>query len=85
MIQEWVLQTVLCDDPGAMAVDWDTFNIGVVEDGVFRSIYSCWCLPDAEHLLSALRWYSTFSKDGIIKEPVQPVPQTKKRKKVSDV
>lgn len=83
MSQEWVLQKINCDDPGAMNVDWDTFNVGLLENGEFRSIYSCWDQQDANHVLSALRWYETFTKDGIIKEPVVAKKKVTRKKKAT--
>jgi len=78
MNQNWVTQQIKTDDPGVVSVDWDTYNIGVIEDNVFRTIYSCWSEKDAEYLISALNWYSTFVADGVIKEPVIAQPKKKR-------
>jgi len=78
---QWVLQKVLAEDPGPMSVEWDTFNIGVIEDGVFRTIYSCYAQTDADFLQGALRWYTSFKEGNIPGVKVEKaVPKrTKKR------
>jgi hypothetical protein len=78
---QWVLQVISADDPGAMSVDWDTFNIGVIEGGKFRTIYACWSQEDADFLLSGLRWYTTFKEGSIgATEPGKAVPKAKPEK-----
>jgi hypothetical protein len=81
----WVVQKVVAEDPGAMVVEWDTFNIGVVEGDTFRAIYTCWSQPDADFLLSALRWYTSF-KEGRIPgvEAEKAVPAKTRKKGVSN-
>ena len=76
----WISQKILPDDPGSMAVDWDTFNVGLLEDGVFRTIYSCWSQEDADFLLAAVRWYSEFQDQGVM---TSPSPATRLKKPVS--
>ena len=78
----WVVQKVVAEDPGSMMVEWDTFNVGVIEGDQFRVIYTCWSQPDADLLLSALRWYTSF-KEGCIPgvEAGKAVPVKKTRKK----
>jgi hypothetical protein len=78
---KWVQQIISADDPGAMTVEWDTFNIGNIEQDRFRTIYACWSKEDADFLLSALRWYTSF-KEGNIGgvEPGKAVPKTRKKK-----
>lgn len=63
----WISQKILPDDPGSIMVEWDTFNIGLLEDGVFRTIYSCWSQEDADYLLAALRWFSEFQDAGVMR------------------
>jgi len=68
-----------------MSVDWDTYNIGVLEGGKFRTIYTCWSIDDANFLLTALGWYTTF-KEGSIPdvESGKAVPvKTKRAKKIA--
>lgn len=74
----WVCQKIQADDPGAVSVEWDTFNIGLLEDGLFRTVYSCWSQDDANYLLASLRWYSEFQDHGIM----SAIPKTSHSKRV---
>ena len=74
----WVCQKILADDPGAVAVEWDTFNVGLLEEGHFRTVYSCWSQEDADYLLASLRWYSEFQEQGIM----SGIPKTARAKRV---
>ena len=74
----WVVQKIQADDPGAVSVEWDTFNIGLLEDGLFRTVYSCWSQDDADYLLASLRWFSEFQDHGIM----QAIPKTPRSKRV---
>ena len=65
---QWVIQVISMDEPGAN-VEWDTYNVGVIEDGQFQTIYTCYKSHDAQFLLGALRWYASF-KEGMI-EPLE--------------
>lgn len=84
METQWVLQKIIAEDPGSMAVEWDTFNIGVIEDNTFRTIYSCYSQPDADFLLGALGWYTTFKEGSILGiEPGKALPKKPVKKKAS--
>jgi len=74
----WVCQKILADDPGSVVVEWDTFNVGLLEDGSFRTVYSCWSQEDADFLLASLRWYSDFQEQGIMSS----LPKTIRPKRV---
>lgn len=81
---QWILQKIIAEDPSPMAVEWDTYNIGVVEDGVFRVIYSCFALPDAEFLIGALGWYTSFKEGNIVGlETGKAAPKKPAKKKTS--
>ena len=83
---QWVIQKIVAEDPGSMTVEWDTFNIGVIEEDQFRAIYSCWTKMDADFLLTAIKWYTSFKEGSILAiEPGKAVPLKKvprSRKKV---
>ncbi len=83
---KWVVQKVSADDPGSMMVEWDTFNVGILEGANFRTIYSCWSEEDANFLLTALQWYTSFKEGNIIGvESGKATPPSKKpRRKVKN-
>ena len=72
----WVVQTLLTDDPSGVEVAWDTWNIGVCEEGIFRALYCCYCQEDADRLVAALEWYETF-QFGVIPADTKP-PEAKR-------
>lgn len=71
----WVIEKIGTDEPGVAETDWDTWNIGVVEDDCFRVVYSCFAEEDARRLKTALEWFEQFEK-GNVRPAVIP---TKKR------
>jgi hypothetical protein len=81
---KWVQQIISADDPGAMDVEWDTFNIGTVEQDRFRTIYACWSKEDADFLLTALRWYTSFKEGKVMGlEPGVALPKKIAKKKIA--
>lgn len=80
----WIIEEILSDDPGSIEVGWDTYNVGLVEEGRFRSIYSCWCEADAKRLVRALDMddlWETGVCPGIPvrRPPARKKPATKKK------
>ena len=74
----WISQKILPDDPGTLVVDWDTFNVGLLEEGQFRTIYTCWSQEDADYILAALRWFSEFQEKGIMSTTTSSSPSKKR-------
>ncbi len=78
---QWVIQVIAMDDPGTQ-VEWDTYNVGVIEEGQFKTIYTCFQEHDAEFLLGALKWYTTFKEGMVVTIPpgkAVPVKAVKKK------
>jgi len=73
----WIVQTLLTDDPSGVEVAWDTWNIGVCEDGLFRALYCCYSQEDADRLVAALEWYETFQY-GVVPADAPKPPEAKK-------
>lgn len=67
----WVIEKISTDDASTMDVDWDTWNIGLVEDDQFRAIYSCFSEEDARRLKAALEWFEQFER-GLVRPAVIP-------------
>ncbi len=79
-MNEWVLARL--DPNEGDDVDWESFNIGLVEDGVFRTVFTCFSEEDARYALAAFRWFDTF-KDGVIADasiPQRPKKRTSRRR-----
>lgn len=74
----WVVQKLIEGDPSGVEVAWDTWNIGVCEEGLFRALYCCYDQEDADRLIAALEWYETFQY-GIIPATSEPPKARKPR------
>lgn len=76
----WVIECLLSDEPNCVEVAWDTWNVGKVEEGLFRAIYTCFSEPDAKELQAALEMRDLWNS-GImpgIPEPPKPKPARRK-------
>lgn len=76
----WVIERLCTDEPGVAETDWDTWNIGLVEDDQFRAIYSCFSEDDARRLKAALEWFEQFEK-GMVRPAVVPPKKRQPAKK----
>lgn len=77
----WIIETILTDEPSSVDVDWDTWNIGVVEKGRFRVVYTCFCEEDAIKLKSALEIYDMYEAGVVPGEIPKYEPPSKRAKK----
>ena len=68
----WVIEQISTDEPGVAETDWDTWNVGLVENDRFRVIYSCFAEADAVRLKTALEWFEQFEKGNIRPAVVPP-------------
>lgn len=76
----WVIEKIATDDASTMEVEWDTWNIGIVEDDRFRAVYSCFSEADAIRLKTALEWFEQFEK-GTVRPAVIPAKKRPVAKK----
>ena len=79
----WIYQEIRTDSPSSVNPDWDTWQVGLIEDGKFRSIYHCFGEEEAIHLVSALNWYDNLEEKSFISIPKKSElpPKTKRSPK----
>lgn len=70
-MSRWVIEALGTEEASTVEVEWDTWNIGIVEGDRFRAVYSCFTEADALRLKAALEWYDALEQ-GIVKGAAAP-------------
>lgn len=76
--RKWVIEEIKSQDEETES-GWDQYRIGIVEDGMFRMIYTAESLDDAVFLKAALEWYESWEETKTLSLNVPIRSQKKKR------
>lgn len=75
---QWVIEKLSPDDGDD--TDWDSYNLGIVEEGFFRTVGTFFDEHDATKFRAAIEWLESLEEFTISAAPVPAIkPRTKAR------
>lgn len=75
---QWVIERL--DPEDGASVDFEVFNLGIVEEGFFRTVGTFFDENDATKFRAAIEWLETLEEFTISAAPVPAIkPRTKAR------